>query len=123
VASAKPVVDPYASAKADVSERVMMWALALSAKNLEQYVSFYAPLAGASKSQRREMQRQRMQMRQGVRVDVQIDDLELMPQSDGTVVTRFKQRAQSQARRTAVLKQLRWRKFDAGWLITHESNG
>jgi hypothetical protein len=123
VASAKPVVDPYASAKAEVSERVMMWALALSAKNLEQYTAFYAPLAGSNKSQRRDLLRPRIQMRQAVPVDVQIDDLTLMPQSDGSVVTRFKQRAQSKARRTAVLKQLRWRKFDAGWLITHESNG
>ena len=123
VASAKPVVDPYASAKAEVSERVMMWALALSAKNLEQYTAFYAPLAGTNKTLRRDMQRPRIQMRQGVPVDVQIDDLALIPQSDGSVVTRFKQRAQSKGRRTAVLKQLRWRKFDAGWLITHESNG
>ena len=121
--SAKPEADPYASAKADVSERVMMWALAQSAKNLAQYASFYAPLAGNSKAQQRAMQAQRNRMRKSVAVDVQIDDLALMPQTDGSVVSRFKQRAQSKARRTAVVKQLRWRKFDAGWLITHESNG
>lgn len=121
--SAKPEADPYASAKADVSERVMMWALAQSAKNLAQYASFYAPLAGNSKAQQRAMQAQRNRMRKSVAVDVQIDDLQLIPQTDGSVVSRFKQRAQSKARRTAVVKQLRWRKFDAGWLITHESNG
>ncbi|NDC61195.1 MAG: hypothetical protein EBZ60_04155, partial [Betaproteobacteria bacterium] len=123
VVSAKAAVDPYASAKAEVSERVMMWALSLSAKNLEQYMAFYAPLAGTNKSRRREQQRQLTQLRKGVTVDVQIDDLVLIPQSDGTVVTRFKQRAQSKSRRPAVLKQLRWRKFEAGWLITHENNG
>lgn len=107
----------------ELVERVHAWAAAWMDKDLAAYFQHYAAdfKPGLMSRDQWLAQRQRMLSRPGA-IDVQIGPIEIRPQRDGTVLTVFSQRYQSEQFRDRVSKMLRWSRVGERWVIVQESN-
>jgi adhesin transport system outer membrane protein len=112
-----------AAADAELSQRLRDWAAAWSAKDVNQYLGFYANDFQPSKGNRGrwEGERRRLVGKPGP-IDVTVANISTKPLPDGRVVTTFEQNYNSSNFKDRSRKALMWQKVGGTWVIAKETN-
>ncbi|EHR71074.1 type I secretion outer membrane protein, TolC family [Burkholderiales bacterium JOSHI_001] len=107
----------------DLEQRLRDWAAAWSAKDVDQYLGFYASSFKPAKGSRSawESQRRRLVGKPGP-ISVGVDNIDVRNQPDGSVATSFVQNYSSTGMKDKSRKVLQWRQVGGQWQIVKESN-
>jgi len=105
-----------------VAQRLRDWAAAWMAKDVDQYLSFYAKDFAPAKSTSAKWinERRRLVSKPGP-IDVKVGDIKAVPKGN-TVVTSFEQVYTSNNFKDKTLKVLTWKNLNGHWVIVKESN-
>jgi len=118
-------VAPAAPAGADgeVTQQVMAWAAAWTAKDYSNYINFYAPTftpdGGLSREDWFQLRRSRIAGRDAIKVDIQ--DMKVRQDGNDRAFAEFRQVYQSNIYRDTTQKTLEMIKVNGKWLINRES--
>ncbi|MCK9389809.1 MAG: TolC family outer membrane protein [Sulfuritalea sp.] len=118
-----PSTEPAQSQGKVLTDRVMAWAAAWSAKAYATYAGFYAPsFVPADGSSRATWARQRAQrLAKPERVQVEVRNFSLNEVAKDVFVAEFEQRYSSDSYSDTTLKVLQWVKTGGEWLIEREA--
>ncbi len=121
--AASPRSAESAVATAASMSRLNDWANAWQAKDVNRYLSFYAPdfRSGQSDARTWQSQRRRMVTRPG-EINVKLDEIEARELAPGRVETTFRQSYRSNSYTDVMLKSMVWQQIGGQWLIVQESN-
>ncbi len=130
VTSAPPLLTTAAAgastakaAGAEPSQRVMDWAAAWSARDVDRYLSFYSPsYAPGSLSHTAWASQRRNVISKAGDIKVQIDNLQTKSLSANRIETQFNQNYQSGTYKENKRKALTWEQQAGQWVVVSERN-